>query len=80
MIDISTLSPADVGRWVAYSVVANHIERGRIKSWSEPFIYVVFRCSDKWDDFQRYPAAPTLPQNLSFEEAAANAENLESGA
>jgi hypothetical protein len=67
MIEIASLTDADRGRWVVYNAVPGHIERGRIKSWADQFIYVVFRCpDDQWDTFEDYTAAPTRPEDLEF--------------
>jgi hypothetical protein len=67
MIDIRSLTDADRGRWVEYSArPCSEPERGRIKSWNERFIYVVYRCGGYWDDYQNYTAAPTLPEDLQF--------------
>jgi hypothetical protein len=27
---------------------------------------VVFRCDGRWDDYEQFTAAPTLPANLDF--------------
>ena len=64
MIDIEKLSPADIGRWVTYCIRPPATERGRIKSWSQKFIYVVFHCGGNWDHYADYTAAPTLPEHL----------------
>jgi hypothetical protein len=42
-------------------------ERGRLKSWSAKFIYVVYRCGQDWDHFDDYTAAPTLATAAVFE-------------
>lgn len=68
VISISSLKSSDVGRWVVYSACSGHVERGRIKSWSDRFIYVVFRCRKDWDAFEQYTAAPTRQEDLEFEE------------
>ena len=65
MIIIASLSDNDHGRWVIFRGDRN--DRGRIKSWNERFIYVVFCCGGHWDDYANYSAAPTLPEDLEFE-------------
>ena len=65
MIAIGSLTASDRGRWVICRVRPDHSERGRIKSWNDRFIYVVYRCED-WDRFEDYTAAPTLPEDLEF--------------
>jgi hypothetical protein len=67
MIPIASLTANDRGRWVIYSTRLGHIERGRIKSWTDKFIYVVYRCpDDQWDQFADYTAAPTRPEDLEY--------------
>jgi hypothetical protein len=67
MIAISSLTADDRGRWVIYIALPGLIERGRIKSWTDQFIYVVFHCpDDQWDRFEDYAAAPTRPEDLEF--------------
>jgi hypothetical protein len=67
VIPISSLKPSDVGRWVVYSACPGHVECGRIKSWSDRFIYVVFRCGEDWDAFEQYTAAPTRQEDIEFD-------------
>jgi hypothetical protein len=67
MIDILSLTDADRGRWVVYSGYRGYRERGRLKSWNSTYCWIVFRCGDRWDDFEQYTAAPCLPTTLSFE-------------
>ena len=68
MIPISSLTESDKGRWVIYhSARSGTIQRGRLKSWRDPFIFVVYRCDDKWEDYERYTARPTSPEDLKFE-------------
>jgi hypothetical protein len=67
MILLDSLTDADRGRFVIYSVLPAHVERGRIKTWNDRFIYVVYRCDGRWDDYEQFTAAPTLPENLIFE-------------
>lgn len=65
-INIKDLTKVDVGRWVQYQEVFGKKETGRIKSWNEKFIFVVYKCDNKWDDFQDYTAAATKPEKLIF--------------
>jgi len=66
MIHINLLSEADRGRWVIYSALSLHSERGRIKDWTDQLVYVVYQCDDQWDRFEEYTAAATDPENLDF--------------
>ena len=67
MIEISKLGPADVGTWVKYrDRFDSKPDKGRIKSWNEKFIFVVYRCAGNWDDFENYTGVATDPIDLSF--------------
>ena len=67
MIRINRLKDSDVGRWVIYDNEYNR-EKGRIKSWNDKFIFVVYNCADDWDGFKNYTACATDPYDLSFNE------------
>ena len=66
MIKIKNLTDKDVGRWVLYTPGYKEPEKGKIKSWNDKFIFVVYKCADNWDDFENYTAAGTSPEDLSF--------------
>jgi hypothetical protein len=66
MIHINLLSETDRGRWVIYSTLSLHSERGRIKDWTDQLVYVVYQCDDQWDRFEDYTAAATDPEDLDF--------------
>lgn len=61
-IHISKLTDKDVGRWVIY-LPKNEI--GRIKSWNETFIFVVYHCDGNWSNYQIYTVS-TNPRDLEF--------------
>ena len=54
MININTLTKNDIGRWVTYTAPHGEQERGRIKSWNDTFIFVVYNCAGEWDNYQNY--------------------------
>lgn len=66
MIDIKLLTKEDVGRWVIYNP-GYKIERGKIKSWNDSGIFVVYN-SPEWagDIWKEYTAAHTRPEDLEF--------------
>ena len=82
-IDIEMLTPGDVGRWVNYHRLVGHrtkYEYGRIKSWNEKWIFVVYKCDDNWDMFEDYTGCATDPDNLTFadrEEAIEDYKHLD---
>lgn len=67
MIDISKLNEGNVGNWVKYtSRDGGKVEKGRIKSWNDSGIFVVYNCAGEWDRFYDYTAAHTNPEYLEF--------------
>jgi len=65
MISLKDLKREDVGRWVKYSSF-NRFEKGKIKSWNDKFVFVVYKCGDQWEKYEEYTAAATLPQDLDW--------------
>lgn len=63
-MNIADLKPEDVGAWVEYRPSYGDPERGRIKSWNDKFIFVVYKCDNQWNRFQDYTAAATDPADL----------------
>lgn len=66
MIDITLLTSADRGRWVEYQRSLFPVERGRISLWNKHMIFVVFRCDDDWEHFERYTSQACEPIYLTF--------------
>ena len=66
MIDIKSLTKDDVGKWVSYSGNFDEVEYGKIKSWNESFVFVVYKCNHDWDNFENYTVAATAPKSLYF--------------
>jgi hypothetical protein len=66
MIEISKLTEKDIGRWVEYQDHGGRNETGRIKSWNEAFIFVVYSCNNEWERFQDFTGQPTRPEDLLF--------------
>lgn len=68
MIEIAKLNKTDVGRWVIYTAGDGHTERGKLKSWNDTFIFVVYNANDNWDldHWKDYTAAATSPEDLEF--------------
>ena len=54
MIEIKTLTPEDKGRWVVYRDYDGTESVGRLKSWSDSRIFVVFKCNSLWVDYLNY--------------------------
>ncbi len=66
MIDFARLRKEDIGKWVLYTPSYGPTEKGRIKSWNDKWIFVVYTCAGEWDKFQDYTGAATDPENLRF--------------
>jgi hypothetical protein len=65
MIDLASLRKEDIGRWVLYDDNFKK-EKGRIKSWNDEFIFVVYKCDCQWDRFQDFTGCATNPEDLRF--------------
>jgi len=66
MIDICTLNSASIGAWVEYNDGHGKVERGRIKSFNDEVIFVVYRCDERWTEFENFTAEATEPRDLTF--------------
>jgi len=66
MIDISKLRKKDIGRFVEYRSSGYENEKGRIKSWNDKYIFVVYKCDNQWNRFQDFTSVATLPELLYF--------------
>lgn len=66
MIDIAQLRKLDIGRWVEYRGTGGEIERGKLKSWNDEYIFVVYKCGGEWDRFKDFTGVATSPKELSF--------------
>jgi len=66
MIDITKLKKQDIGKWVEYQGCAGEKERGKIKSWNNKSIFVVYKCAGNWNRFQDYTGVATKPEDLIF--------------
>lgn len=64
MIDIASLTKKDIGKWVEYRGTGGERERGKIKSWNEVFIFVVYKCAGNWSRFQDYTGQATSSKDL----------------
>ena len=63
-IDIAQLTKKDIGKWVLYTAPHGEIQKGRIKSWNDIFVFVVYNCDNNWDKFQDYTGCATKPEDL----------------
>ncbi len=66
MIDVKALKKEDIGKWVLFTDGCGKHEKGRIKSWNDVWIFVVYNCDFQWDKFQDYTGCATRPDELDF--------------
>ena len=66
MIDIAKLKKEDIGKWVLYTASHGATEKGRVKSWNDIFIFIVYKCGEEWDRFQDFTGCATKPEDLQF--------------
>jgi len=66
MIDIATLKREHIGRWVLYTAHHGETEKGRLKSWNDTNIFVVYKCDNQWSRFKDYTGCATRPEDLRF--------------
>lgn len=52
------------GRWVKYYPAFGKPERGRIKSWNDEYAFVVYRCDNRWHDYESYTGCATRIEDL----------------
>lgn len=72
MIYINQLTEESVGEWVEYRGAGGEKERGRIKSWNEEFVFVVYKCNNEWDRFQNFTGQATRHADLHFVDGLEN--------
>jgi hypothetical protein len=66
MVKIEALTNKDIGRYVLYVPAAGKFQLGRLKSWNDVFIFVVYSCGFHWEKFECYTAEATSPEDLTF--------------
>ena len=66
MLKIAELTSDDVGRWVEYTAPHGVKERGRIKSFNDSFVFVVYHCAQQWYEYMNYTGCATKPEDLTF--------------
>ena len=66
MIDIKKLNETDIGKWVEYNDGVGKKEKGRIKSWNDKYIFVVYKCANQWNRFDDFTGCSTNPMDLAF--------------
>lgn len=52
-----------IGQWVEYKTEYK-TEKGRIKSWNDKWVFVVYKCGENWDSFMDYTGCATDIKNI----------------
>jgi hypothetical protein len=65
MIVIQDLTTGDIGRWVVYRYFGGQ-QQGRIKSWNQDSVFVVYHCNNEWDRFLDFTPLRTNPKDLEW--------------
>jgi len=58
------LEELKVGMWVKYWSYADIILKGRVKSWNDMWVFVVYYCDGDWDNFEDYTGCATRLEDL----------------
>lgn len=64
MIHMKELTKQAVGHWVTYTPSSGEQQTGRIKSWNDKFIFVVYKCAGDWGNYKNYTGVATNLKNL----------------
>jgi len=59
------VTDGDIGEWVSYSTPYSTLY-GRIKSFNDKFIFVVFHCDGEWDHYRDYTGSACRYSDLKF--------------
>ncbi len=78
MINLDILTEEHKGRYVDYKDGTGDIHRGRIKSWNDKYIFVVYNCADDWPNYWDYTASATRPEDLRFRKTRDGEDNIKS--
>ena len=74
-INTQMLRPSDVGKWVIYTNGVGETERGKLKSWNDNNLFVVFQCNNEWERFQDFTGSSCNPKDVHFETLSDRANN-----
>ncbi len=75
-LQIEKLSKSDIGAWVVYKSYQNE-QKGRIKSFNEKWVFVVYSCDENWSNYKNYTAEATDPRDLIYATADLEPEEQE---
>ena len=79
-MNLAELNPGDekLGLMVWFRVhgIKGKIIPGKIKSWNDEYIFVVFNCDNNWGNWMNYTAEACYPQDLVLYAAELQPSNL----
>jgi hypothetical protein len=80
MIYITDLKPEHVGQWIRYrGGRTGEWEHGRIKTWNARHLFVVFKCDERWDDFELFTSMACDPSTIDFIDDPTPAPDISAG-
>lgn len=59
-------SDLKIGCWVYYTGGYGSNQKGRIKHFNGDWVFVVYKCDNDWNNFQKYTSARTNRKYLIF--------------
>ena len=65
-MDIRGILTSYLGKFVFYQPPVGHRQLGRIKSFNDKYIFVVYHCDGNWENYTDYTAAATNPEDLQL--------------
>lgn len=61
---IAHITNQDIGRWVVFTPTG---QVGRIKSFNDRYVFVVYSCNDRWEKYMNYTGEATLARDLEWD-------------
>jgi predicted ribosome quality control (RQC) complex YloA/Tae2 family protein len=63
------------GMWVEYCDPNKPVEIGRVKSWNDKIVFVVFHANDDWSHYYNYTGSAVLIEDLELLKESNEDEN-----
>lgn len=71
-IDHTKLSYRHLGNWVRFDQQHGESRFGRLKTWNEKYVFVVFSCGGDWDNWHNYTGQSCNPDDCAFVDKPTN--------
>ena len=62
---LKVITDGDIGKWVEYQG-HNYTQKGRMKSFNDKWVFVVFHCDGNWDNYRDYTGCACDPGDLKW--------------